>query len=113
MNSAQIASQGATLLRFPIQNRPVTDAFTWADRIALQSWSRRAASLGYGRLVIEPGRPGAGPDHAAYALIYRRNDPWSRWGLARGDDGITVWCSRTGADHGTFDSMDLALAALK
>lgn len=112
MSSAQIVSQSATLLYFPVRNRPAADAFTWADRMALQSWDRRATLGGYGRLMIEPGCPGAGPDRAAFALIYIRDDPWSRWGLSRGDDGITVWCSRTFADHGTFDTMDDALEAL-
>ena len=113
MNSVQTAPQSATLLHFPSQSRPKANAFTFSDRAALQSWNRRAALSGYGRLVIEPGCPGAGPDCAPYAAIYIRDDPWSRWGLTRGENGITVWCSRTGADCGTFDSMDLALATLK
>ena len=101
---------GATILMFPA--RAAAGSFTWGDRMALQGWSLRAAALGYGRVLIEPGCPGGGPDRAAYALIYRRNDPWSRWGLSRGVDGINVWCSLTGADHGTFRTMDTALASL-
>lgn len=111
--SAHTVRQSATLLHFPIRSRPAADAFTSTDHMDLQRWNRRAALLGYGRMLIEPGCPGTGPDHAAYALIYCRDDPWSRWGLSRGEDGITVWCSRTGVDQGTFATMDAALAALK
>ena len=113
MNSVHIARQSATLLRFPVRSSPGTDAFTLADRMALNLWGRRATLVGYSRLVIEPGCPGAGPDRAAYALVYLKDDPWSRWGLSRGVDGITVWCSRTGVDHGTFDAMDAALKSLE
>ena len=111
MLDARTAVHGATILMFP--SRPgAAEGFTFADRMALQSWSMRATALGYGRVLIEPGCPGGGPDRASYALIYRRNDPWSRWGLSRGPGGITVWCSLTGADHGDFRTMDAALASL-
>ena len=113
MDRIHFPRQSATLLRFPVRSSPGTDAFTLADRMALNLWGRRATLVGYSRLVIEPGCPGAGPDRAAYALVYVKNDPWSRWGLSRGVDGITVWCSRTGADRGTFDAMDEALKSLE
>lgn len=90
-----------------------TDGFTFMDRMALQGWSRRATAMGYGRVHIEPPRPGAGPDSAAFALIYRHNDPWSRYGLSRSAEGVTVWCSLTGHDLGAYPTMDAALATLK
>lgn len=111
MIAACTAAPSAVILMFPTTPR-APEGFTWSDRMALQDWSRRAAAFGYGRMLIEPGCPGDGPDRAAYALIYRRNDPWSRWGLSRSPAGIMLWCSLTGTDHGIFRTMDAALASL-
>lgn len=117
MLTAHAPLRTATVFAFPTATRPppgtVAQGFTVADRVALQGWSTRAALIGYSRVVIEPGMPGAAPDRASYALIYERNDPWSRWGLAREHGRIVAWCSRTGADLGEWDTMAAALAALK
>lgn len=115
--NATTASRTATILPFRVppgaMRMPACgDGFTLVDRLALQSWGRRAAATSYGRVHIEPPRPGAGPDSAAFALIYRRDDPWSRFGLSRGPAGITVWDSLTGQDLGDYPTMEAALAAL-
>ncbi len=114
-------SPTATILQFPLQRRlagrlPEGMAppcgFTLQDRAALHNWINHAGAARYGRVVIEPGLPDTGPHCASYALVYCQNDPWSRWGLARNGQAITVWCSRTGTDCGEWPTMAEALATL-
>ncbi len=103
---------GAMILAFPARGWQQETGlhFTIKDRIALAAWDRTRLS---GRLLIEHGEQEAGPDRAAFALIYLANDPWSRWGLTRTARGILTWCCRTGQDIRCSQTMEAALAAIR
>ncbi len=117
--------QSATILAFPALRswdgaregagpgtrlgEPENILFTMQDRIDLLQWSGGAH---VGRMLVEPGERGAGPDRASYALIYVRDDPWSRWGITRSAAGVVTWCCRSGRDLSVTRTIIQALAAL-
>ena len=103
---------GAVILAFPARGWQQEEGlhFTFQDRVDLASWDRTRRS---GRLLIEHGQRNAGPDRAAFALIYLRDDPWSRWGLTRSHRGVLTWCCRTGQDVNCTPTMAAALAMLR
>ena len=111
-SSTSFVPAGAVILAFPARGWQQEDGlhFTFQDRIDLATWDRSRRT---GRLLIEHGERGAGPDRAAFALIYVGSDPWSRWGLTRERWGVVTWCCRTGKDVNTAATMALALGALR
>ncbi len=86
--------------------------FSSRDRMALDEWVRRADAHGYRRVLVEDGSHEDGPEHGAYVLLYAPDNAWARWGIARREDGITVWHCGTGADLGGFATMNEALDSL-
>ena len=85
--------------------------FTAQDRMALLAWHQDGGN-GYARLVVEDGHPGAGPDRGAYALAYRRGEPFATLGLTRVTAGIHAWRCSHNDSLGLFPTMAAALAAL-
>jgi hypothetical protein len=82
------------------------------DRMDIAAWQEHAAGLGYDRLAIHERGSFDPPDVENYLSVYRRGKSWASWSLARRGGHVLAWCSRTGADIGTFESVGDALQAL-
>lgn len=109
---SSFGGQDAVILAFTPRGRQADDddvLFTVQDRIDLTLWTHRSHVA---RMEVEPGIRGAGPDRASFALIYMGSDPWSRWGITRGDHGVVTWCCRTGRDLTITQTVSQALAGL-
>ncbi len=76
------------------------------------SWQEPAFAQGYDRLVIHERAPCDPPDVDSFLSIYRRGEPWSRWGVARYGASVLAWCSVSGMDLGHFGSVGEALGSL-
>ncbi len=75
-------------------------------------WREQARSFGYDRLVIHERLAGDPPEVGSFLSVYRRGEPWSRFGITRVAGRVLAWCCRTGSDIGRFDSVSAALHAL-
>jgi hypothetical protein len=82
------------------------------DRIEVAKWRENACNFGYDRLVIHERAAGDPPEVGSFLSVYRRGEPWSRWGVTRMGDGIVAWCCVTGTDVGRFATVESALLAL-
>ena len=86
--------------------------FTAIDRIHALDWDVRSAAPAGARLTIHARRDDDAPEVGEYLSIYRANERWAAWGVARQGEMITVWYGPTGSDLGRFPSMKDALAAV-
>ncbi len=82
------------------------------DRMEVAKWRENARNCGYDRLVIHERVAGDPPEVGSFLSVYRRGEPWSRWGVTRMGDGIVAWCCVTGTDVGRFATIEAALLAL-
>lgn len=91
------------------------NGFTVRDRIEAHEW--QAALLtrpgALARLDIHAEQPGDdGQEACDLLLLYRRDQRWASWGVARRDGQVGVWCCADGVDLGRFETMREALAAV-
>ncbi len=87
-------------------------SLTLLDRMEVVRWHEQAQRFGYDRLVIHERLAGDPPEVGSFLSVYRRGEPWSRFGITRLGGRILAWCCVTGADIGRFDSVAEALMAL-
>ena len=82
------------------------------DRMEVARWQDSVHAAGYDRVVIHERSAFDPPEMECFLGLYRRGEPWARWGIARCGARVTAWCSVTGRDVGWFASMADALAAV-
>ncbi len=103
---------GGNVIPFAPRPHAVGARLSIKDRMDVTSWQEPAFAQGYDRLVIHERAPCDPPEVDSFLSIYRRGEPWSRWGVARCGSSITAWCSVSGMDLGQFGSMGEALGSL-
>jgi hypothetical protein len=89
------------VIRLPV--RAAVPGFTSRDLMDLQHWHCAGRRLEIDKLVEGIGQ---------YAMIYRDDEPWASWAIAREAGRILVWDCISLADLGRFDCMQDALAAV-
>lgn len=97
---------GAQVLAFP------TNRLSQRDRAAALCWIEGPAAAGYGEVRFHEREPGDAPEFHDFALIYRQDEPWAVWGIARSGLAMLAWNCASGATLGIFRSMGDALEAL-
>ncbi len=88
------------------------DGLTIRDRMDVAVWRENARNFGYDRLVVHERQAGDPPEVGSFLSVYKRGEPWSRWGVTRTEGGVLAWCCVTGADVGRFATVEEALLAL-
>lgn len=83
-----------------------------AERMDVLYWADRASAFGVRRVQIHEPEPGDDPDITPFLLVYRCDEVWAAWGVARRRDGYELWRSATGRTIGCFSSLRGALAAI-
>lgn len=105
------ASAEAVVIPFPAvglyQNRLNTK-----DRIEILAWAEEARVYGYDRVVVRERHPQDDPQIGDFLAIYRTDEKWAAWGVARNGASLRVWRCGSGADLGVFDNIEAALAAI-
>jgi hypothetical protein len=87
-------------------------SLTIKDRMDVAKWRENAGQFGYDRLVVHERLAGDPPELGSYLAVYRRGEPWARWGITRMGQGLMAWCCVTGNDVGSFATVEEALQAL-
>jgi hypothetical protein len=107
-----VESHSATIL--PFARRPGWHGvgLTVHERIQAMRWSDAARSHGVRMVQFHEPEPGDDPMVGAFLLVYRGEELWAAWGIARRTGGYEVWRPSSGATVGLFDSMGRALAAI-
>jgi hypothetical protein len=103
--------QSAQILPFSLP-RAEPNRLTMLDRIHALEWNITHAAPAGARLAIHDRRGDDGPEVGDYIGIYRADDRWAVWGVARDGALITVWHGPSGSDLGSFSTMKDALAAV-
>ncbi len=106
-----LESPSAQILPFVPRNA-TSNRFTMKDRMDALAWDVAYAAPAGARLTIHARQRDDAPEVGDYIAIYRANDHWAVWGMAREGASITVWHGPTGTDLGSFTSMNDALAAV-
>jgi hypothetical protein len=101
----------AQILPFTLRP-PRGNRLTVTDRIQAAQWEASHAYPAGARLEIHDRRWDDAPEVGDYIGIYRADDRWAVWGVARNGATITVWHGPSGADLGSFNTMAAALAAV-
>ncbi len=101
----------ATILRFPVQTRPA-NYLTLLDRTQALRWQADEADRRGVRLAIYHRRQDDPPEIGDFVSIYRQNERFAAWGVARRGPSLRLWRSATGADIGEFATMREALAVV-
>ena len=106
-----VECHSATILPF---TRPVrrTGGLTVSERIQALRWADAARRHGVRSVQFHEPEPGDDPVVGAFLLIYRGEDLWAAWGVARRIGGYEVWRPSTGTTVGLFDTMGNALCAI-
>lgn len=103
--------QTAEILQFSahiqVQNR-----LSVTDRIYANEWGASHAAPAGARITIHARNHDDAPEVTDYIGIYRADDSWAVWHLARDGAFIKVWNGPTGMDLGVYTSMKEALAAV-
>ena len=109
----QIVLEGrsAEILSFP-KLRSAANRFTIQDRMDAMAWDTAQAGPAGASLTIHDRQPADAPEVGDYLGIYRANDRWAVWGVAREGAVIKIWHGPSGADLGSFANMRHALAAI-
>jgi hypothetical protein len=102
---------GATVLRFPPKPRP-ENWLTLLDRAQALRWEADEAATRGVRLAIHRRQEDDPPEVGDFVSIYRANEVWAAWGVARRGPSLRLWRSANGADIGEFATMQEALAAV-
>jgi hypothetical protein len=103
---------GAVILRFPTQLRRAENWLTLVDRVQALRWQQDEAANRGVRLAIYRRQQDDPPEIGDFVSIYRANEMWAAWGVARRGPSLRLWRSANGADIGEFASMQEALAAV-
>ncbi len=101
----------ATLLHFPIRPRPA-NYLTVLDRTQALCWQASEADRRGVRLAIHRRQQDDPPEIGDFVSIYRTNEVFAAWGVARRGPSLRLWRSATGADIGEFATMREALAVI-
>lgn len=109
MEHAQHASAAILPFVHPGQ-RPGT--LPVSDRIKVLQWSEHARGHGVRAVRIHEPEPGDDPAMGPFVLIYRMNESWAAWGVARLKNGYELWRSSTGTTLGRFENISAALGAI-
>lgn len=86
---------------------------TMSERIVALRWAEAAAARGVRRVQFHQPEPGDDPATSAFLLVYRRDDLWASWGVARLRGGYEVWRPSTGRTVGRFADLADALDAIE
>ena len=106
----ELERHSAEILPFIVRSPTPLNRLTVADRVHAMTWNETIAAPAGARLTIFARQPDDGPEVGDYIGIYRADDRWAVWGATRDGGVITVWHGPSGADIGTFNSMEEALA---
>ncbi len=105
------AAASSNVIAF-VRPRPDLAALTMRDRMDVSAWRCVAHDLGYDRLIIHERDSFDPPDLGSFLSIYKRDDRWARWSVARRGARVVAWCGPTGTDVGEFASVSDALRTL-
>ena len=106
------SSVGAIVLRFPTHLRRPENWLTLIDRAQALRWQADEAANRGVRLAIYRRQQDDPPEIGDFVSIYRANEMWAAWGVARRGQLLRLWRSANGADIGEFATMQEALAAV-
>jgi hypothetical protein len=95
-----------------VRPQTASAALTMRDRMDVSAWRCVAHDLGYDRLIIHERDSFDPPDLGSFLSIYKRDDRWARWSVARRGARVVAWCGPTGTDVGEFASVSDALRTL-
>jgi hypothetical protein len=103
--------QGATILPFD-RGRRRRHGLGVSERIQALQWADAVRPLGVRSVQFHEPEPGDDPVVGAFMLIYRVNDLWAAWGVARRGPGFEVWRPSTGLTVGLYTTIATALGAI-
>jgi hypothetical protein len=103
--------ESAKILRFPTRPR-IENYLTLLDRTQALRWQADEATRHGVRLAIHQRQQDDPPEIGDFVSIYRLNEMWAAWGVARRGASLRLWRSATGADIGEFATMREALAVV-
>lgn len=103
--------QTATILPFEPMALRRKGGLTVSDRIQVMQWTDEVRRHGVRAVRYHEPEPGDDPAVGPFLLIYRFNELWAAWGIARRLRGYEVWRASTGCTVGVYDTMRAALSA--
>lgn len=101
----------ATILPFSLAKRRAA-GLGMSERMQAMRWADAARRHGVRSVQFHEPEPGDDPMVGSFLLVYRHEEMWAAWGVARRTGGYEVWRPSTGTTVGLFDTMNNALAAI-
>jgi hypothetical protein len=90
----------------------ISPGMNMSERIDALRWADAASPYGVRRVQFHEMEPGDDPATSPFLLVYRGDEIWAAWGVARQRNEYEVWRPGTGRTIGCFPNIRSALAAI-